>query len=578
MKSSRALAAAAASIVVLHLWVLANLGTSREGVLWSNALQLGSSLLAAAAFTAAAYRGRGFVRDTCALTALSFGLWSVAQSGWLYHEAVEGRAVRAESPVNVLFFFAFAPLIAAVFLPLRPQKKEEIWPLALDTIQLGIALVSAYLFFFYTPAFLPTQPGASDIVMPRVTEIRNWLIFLALVTAFASAVGREARGLLAKLAAVFLIYALGESIYFHFTPVQVINTGQWFDLTWTLSFSTASVLAGSVAVGSQTPLAADYRPSPKPGWAFYAMPAFLPLVTWLMALRVGRDQFLLAATVVSLSFLCYTARLFLTHVNLQRAQQALLDSEKKFALAFKQSSSPVVITNLKDRRFLEVNDAFVAFYGAPREEVIGKTGLELGVWVDMGRRERFVQEIETQGRVRDFEATLRTRSGMRRTVLFNGDVLDTPTKWWILLTLTDITEARQAEEERKKLLGALISAEEEERRRIARELHDGTGQALTSLLLQLRALQQAPSLDKVRSDLDLLRKSTADAVEDLRRISRGLHPSVLDDFGLVPALRRMADDTATVGRLKVGFSADGLDACGCPGRWRWPCIAPCRKF
>ncbi|MGH9576320.1 MAG: sensor histidine kinase, partial [Terriglobales bacterium] len=84
-------------------------------------------------------------------------------------------------------------------------------------------------------------------------------------------------------------------------------------------------------------------------------------------------------------------------------------------------------------------------------------------------------------------------------------------------------------------------------------------QALTSLLLQLRALQQARSLDKVHSDLDLLRKSVSDAVDDLRRISRGLHPTVLDDFGLVPALRRLAEDAAATGRLRVEFSADGLE-------------------
>ncbi|MGH9530902.1 MAG: PAS domain-containing sensor histidine kinase [Terriglobales bacterium] len=558
MRLSRAFAAAAIGIVALHVWVLAQLGTSHDGVLWSNGLQLTDSLLAAAAFGVAARRSHGFVRDTCALTALSFVLWSIAQTGWLYHEAFERTAVRAESWVNVLFFFAFAPLIAAVFLPLRPRNQQEVWPLALDTLQLGIALVSAYLFFFYTPSFLPAQPGMSDVAMPRVTEARNWLIFLALLAASVGAMRREARGLLGRLAAVFFIYSLGETIYFHFSPVQVINTGKWFDLTWTLSFSTAAVLAGGVGNGPEKASAQD-EPVVKPSWTFYTMPAFLPLVTWLMALHVGRDQFYFAATVVSLSFLCYTARLYITHINLQRAIQAVRDSENKFALAFKQSFSPVVISSLSEGRFLEVNDAFVAFYGAPREEVIGKTAMELGLWVNLEQRERAMQEIRAKGRIRDCEAWLRNRAGEIRTVLFYGDVLNLPGEPWMLVTANDVTESRRAERERVKLLGDLISAEEEERRRIARELHDGTGQALTSLLLQLRALQQARSLDKVHSDLDLLRKSVSDAVDDLRRISRGLHPTVLDDFGLVPALRRLAEDAAATGRLRVDFSADGLE-------------------
>ncbi len=558
MKFSRALSVAAIAIVAAHLWVLADLGTSREGVLWSNSLQLVSGLVAAAAFGMAAYRTRGQIRDCCLLSTLSFALWFCAQAGWLWHESTTGVAVPTDSLVNILFFFAFSPLIVAVFVPLRPEKKEEIGPLALDVIQLGIALVSAYLFFFYTPSFLSTQPGVSDAAMRQATDVKNWLILAALLTGSASARSREGRDLLGRLAVVFLIYAAGMSIYFHSTSTLVIQTGKWFDLTWTLSFGTAAVLAGGVGNREEVATAGD-APGLKPSWAFYAMPAFLPLVTWLMALRVGRDQFAVAAIVVSLSFLCYTARLFLTHINLQRATQAVRDSENKLALAFKQSSSPVVISRLTDGRVLEVNDAFVTFYGAPREEVLGKTSGELGLWPGPGLRERMRQEIQAQGRFRDFEAQMRTRSGEVRTVLLSGDVLNAPPEQWLLVTGNDITESRRAEQERVKLLGDLISAEEEERRRIARELHDGTGQALTSLLLQLRALQQAPSLDKVRSDLDLLRKSTADAVEDLRRISRGLHPSVLDDFGLVPALRRMAEDIAAGGKLEVRFSADGLE-------------------
>jgi len=77
MKWSRVFAVAAIAIVALHVWVLVQMGTSRAGVLWSNSLQLADSLLAAAAFGVAARRTGGFVRDTCALTALSFAFWSM---------------------------------------------------------------------------------------------------------------------------------------------------------------------------------------------------------------------------------------------------------------------------------------------------------------------------------------------------------------------------------------------------------------------------------------------------------------------------------------------------------------------
>jgi signal transduction histidine kinase len=88
------------------------------------------------------------------------------------------------------------------------------------------------------------------------------------------------------------------------------------------------------------------------------------------------------------------------------------------------------------------------------------------------------------------------------------------------------------------LLKRLLSAEDQERRRIARELHDETGQALTTLLVGLRAIGDLTGLAKVRSMAQRLRKVAAHTVDDVGRLARGLHPAVLDDKGLVAAARR----------------------------------------
>jgi signal transduction histidine kinase len=122
----------------------------------------------------------------------------------------------------------------------------------------------------------------------------------------------------------------------------------------------------------------------------------------------------------------------------------------------------------------------------------------------------------------------------------------------------DAQARMDAEHQRSLLLADLITAEEDERRRIARELHDGTGQTLTSLLLRLRALQYSESLDKVLVETEQLRQSTADVMADLRRISQGLYPTVLDDFGLVPAIRRCANEAAKSGNFEVEISDTGM--------------------
>ena len=116
----------------------------------------------------------------------------------------------------------------------------------------------------------------------------------------------------------------------------------------------------------------------------------------------------------------------------------------------------------------------------------------------------------------------------------------------------DITERRRAEETIRALLSDVISAQEEERRRIARELHDETAQTLTSLLVGLRALEESPEIAQAREAAGALRTSVAAALESVKRIARGLRPSILDDLGLEEALERLG---AEMNRVH-GFSVD----------------------
>ena len=90
-------------------------------------------------------------------------------------------------------------------------------------------------------------------------------------------------------------------------------------------------------------------------------------------------------------------------------------------------------------------------------------------------------------------------------------------------------------------LRRVVAAQELERKHLARELHDETGQALTSILLGLRSLEEAPSLEDVRSSAEALREVTVQTLQDVRRLAVELRPSALDDFGLVPALERLVE-------------------------------------
>ena len=88
-------------------------------------------------------------------------------------------------------------------------------------------------------------------------------------------------------------------------------------------------------------------------------------------------------------------------------------------------------------------------------------------------------------------------------------------------------------------LRRVMDAQELERRRIARELHDETGQALTSVLLGLKAVEEAPTDEERRESLATLREIAVAALQDVRRLAVELRPKALDDFGLAPALERL---------------------------------------
>jgi len=100
-----------------------------------------------------------------------------------------------------------------------------------------------------------------------------------------------------------------------------------------------------------------------------------------------------------------------------------------------------------------------------------------------------------------------------------------------------------------------VQAQEVERRRLARELHDETGQALTSILLGLAAVERAKSADDAHVAAAELRKLVVETLQDVRRLAVELRPSALDDFGLEPALRRLGQSVREAGSLDVQVEA-----------------------
>jgi len=111
----------------------------------------------------------------------------------------------------------------------------------------------------------------------------------------------------------------------------------------------------------------------------------------------------------------------------------------------------------------------------------------------------------------------------------------------------------------QKMSEQVLAAQEDERKRIARELHDETAQALTTLLIRLKILEKARSDTEVRGQIDELRVLTAETLEAVRKLAVELRPATLDDLGLLAALEAYTESYRSRMPVRVTFQANGFE-------------------
>jgi PAS domain S-box-containing protein len=365
----------------------------------------------------------------------------------------------------------------------------------------------------------------------------------------------------------------------------------------------------------------------------------------------------------------------------KRAEAAVRRSEEKFSKAFRSSPVEMVITTVEEGRFLDVNESFERNLGYCRNEVIGRTALEFGLWVDEADRTALVEELRRNGRVTNREIQARAKSGKIKYKLCSAEIIQIGGEKCLLAVSEDITERKQAkeqlqrseailaegqklthtgswiwnpasgellwsretfriyeldpaavkptlelflkhvhpedrpiieqflasmvrekcdfnfdyrivmpdrsikylhsrglpvftpsgeliefvgavmdvsgrkrrEEELRRLSGQLLRSQDEERRKIARDLHDATGQelvALSSMLGHLRAKMPSPSRN-LRKSISQCQATADRCIREIRTLSYLLHPPMLDESGLEDAIRHYVAGFAERTRMAI---------------------------
>lgn len=110
----------------------------------------------------------------------------------------------------------------------------------------------------------------------------------------------------------------------------------------------------------------------------------------------------------------------------------------------------------------------------------------------------------------------------------------------------------------QEMSSQVLTAHEAERLRIARELHDDTAQAITSMLVRLRLLERSGNSEEVLNNLEDLRELTAGALDSVRRLAMDLRPAALDDLGLAPALQSFAERHAADWGIEIPVTVRGI--------------------
>jgi two-component system NarL family sensor kinase len=129
-----------------------------------------------------------------------------------------------------------------------------------------------------------------------------------------------------------------------------------------------------------------------------------------------------------------------------RSEQALKASEGRFAVAFDSSPIAMAITTLDEGRYVEVNEAFVRQMGYARDEVCGRTSLELSVWPTRAERDAMIAALLSHKTVRDQNQQFRTKSGSVITTRYSAGLITLDGARCVLAAIADVTAQKQAED------------------------------------------------------------------------------------------------------------------------------------
>jgi PAS domain S-box-containing protein len=263
----------------------------------------------------------------------------------------------------------------------------------------------------------------------------------------------------------------------------------------------------------------------------------------------------------------------------KRMEEALKKSEEKFSKAFRQSPMSITLSTAKDHRYIEVNETFERMTGWRRDEVIGRTRFDIGLWENPVEGAELGNRVWAEG-FRDVEVSLRRRDGTIVIALGTAEVIELNGEPCVISGFADITDRKGAELELRvahgqltkelgersraeaeivRLSERLITAQEEERTRIARELHDDLSQQIAGLGIVLSNIKRLVPADQreAREQAERAYDKLLTIGQGIRHLSHELHPAIIEHSGLVSALESYCTEFESLTKVSATLQAEG---------------------
>jgi two-component system cell cycle sensor histidine kinase/response regulator CckA len=227
--------------------------------------------------------------------------------------------------------------------------------------------------------------------------------------------------------------------------------------------------------------------------------------------------------------------------DLSREQEAL----QKFNKFFELNPTPMAVSSLPDRKLMEVNESWLSTLGFSREEIIGKSSSELGLFADPETQQEFAKILQEQGSIRNIELRIRKKDGTIIEGLFSGETIDSQGRHYFVTAMLEITDRKRLAAERLEMERKLLHAQKLESLTVMAGgiAHDFNNQLAVVLGNLELALDELPGESEVKTSIINAITASKRSVELARQmlIYSGSHFYVSKDIHLEELLSRNVD-------------------------------------